>query len=268
MTRKWWSIKWFLLLALVSGWGGVEMRAALGVDIPLLPDVPSKDTIAVHDTLYIYRSLSLSDEEMPAAQVSSLPDSVLVEKLSRYEVHMLRFHRFWERLIPNQFSIQYAGSIGLVSYGFGWHYGKKSRLETDILIGHLPRYNSENRKVTLTLKQRYVPWHCTLGSRWTFSPLLAGLFVNSIFGEDFWAKEPSRYPKRYYGFSTKIRLNVFLGQDIRYSIPASKRRHIKSFAFYYELSSCDLEIVSALPNKEIGLLDILSLGLGLKLQLF
>lgn len=70
----------------------------------------------------------------------------------RYLRRRERTFRQWMRLIPNQTILQYAGSIGLMSAGIGWHYGRHDHWETDFLIGFLPRYHSEHAKSTFTLK--------------------------------------------------------------------------------------------------------------------
>lgn len=185
----------------------------------------------------------------------------------RYLRRRERTFRQWMRLIPNQTTLQYAGSIGLMSAGIGWHYGRHDHWETDFLIGFLPRYHSEHAKSTFTLKQRYVPWHVVLGSRWTFQPLTTGLFFNTISGDDFWRNEPDKYPKRYYGFSTKVRSNVFIGQRWRYSVPTRKRRLHSAISAYYELSSCDLYIVSKAVNHDYPWSRTLSLAFGLRWEM-
>ena len=134
-----------------------------------------------------------------------------IEKLSRYDKNRQRLMKRWKRLIPTQASLQYAGSIGLMSVGWGWHYGKGQHWETDMLIGVVPRYHTEKFHTTFTIKQRYVPWHCMVSHRWTIEPLTAGVFFNTISGDDFWRSLPDKYPKHYYGFSTKVRANIFLG---------------------------------------------------------
>ena len=259
MKWKWWIISLALL-------GQTVATAARSAAMPLQTAAPAeeRDTVVRGDTVFVY-----VHEPLPAPHDSATADGGTDgQELSRYERRTRRYQHFWHSLTPHQFTVQYAGSIGLLSAGFGWHYGRHDNFETDILVGFLPRYNSEEAKMTLTLKQRFVPWHARLGRDWMLSPLTTGIFLNSVFGEDFWASEPSRYPKRYYGFSTKIRANIFLGQSFRYNIPGPKRRHAKALEFYYELSSCDLYIVSAFTNEEIRLKDILSLALGLKFELF
>lgn len=186
---------------------------------------------------------------------------------TRYERHREKRIRGWAKLIPEQSTLQFAGSIGLLSAGFGWHYGRGDHWETELLVGFLPRYHSESVKTTFTLKQRYVPWHCVLSKRWTVEPLTAGLFFNTISGEDFWKNQPDRYPKNYYGFSTKVRTNIFLGQRLRYSIPSKRRIFVRAVSLYYELSSCDLYIVSKATNKDYPWSETLSLALGLRWEL-
>ena len=210
----------------------------------------------------------LEADSMQVAAVAVVTDSVDSEVHTSYERRTDHYRNFWRKVIPNQFTAQYAGSIGVAALGVGWHYGKHKNWETDLLLGFVPKYYSAENKVTFTVKERYVPWHLNIGSRWMVEPLTTGLFFTSIFGEDFWSKEPSRYPDRYYGFSTRIRANIFMGERITYRIPSKKRHFFRSISAYYELSTCDMYIISAIPNKNIRLSDILSLSFGLRLNVF
>lgn len=189
---------------------------------------------------------------------------------SRYERRTLHYRNFWSTLVPNHLKLQFAGSIGMISAGVGWHYGRQhDQWETDLLFGYLPKFQSDRAKLTTTLKQSYMPWNVDIKKMpLTFTPLVCGLFFNTVFGEDFWASEPSKYPKKYYGFSTKIRANVFVGQRINYLIPERKRRYNKSISAYYELSTCDLYLASYFTNHHIKLKDILSLSFGLRFEGF
>ena len=49
------------------------------------------------------------------------------------------------------------------------------------------------------------------------------MYLNTVFGDEFWVNEPERYPKGYYGFSSKVRIHVFLGQRITYDIDPQRR---------------------------------------------
>ena len=218
-------------------------------------------------------SLGASAQNEQARVDSVTTDTIAVDTVTSskhetvYEKHNCQYRDFWYKLIPNQITAQYAGSIGVASLGFGWHYGKHLNWETDLMLGIVPKYNSEEAKTTFTVKERYIPWHLNLSSRWMIEPLTTGLFFNSIFGEGFWSKEPSRYPDRYYGFSTRIRANIFLGQRITYRIPSKKRHFFRSISAYYEFSSCDMYIISGITNKNVKFGDILSFAAGLKLNI-
>ena len=227
-------------------------------------------------SLFSLLSLNVAAQETSAAdmeepqpvQTIAESDSLAPAVETVYDRRTGHYRNFWRKVIPNQFTAQYAGSIGVAALGVGWHYGKHKNWETDLLLGFVPKYHSAENKITFTAKERYVPWHLDLSSRWMVEPLTTGLFLSSIFGEDFWSKEPSRYPDRYYGFSTRIRANVFLGERITYRIPSKKRHFFRSISAYYELSSCDMYIISSITNKNVRFSDILSLSFGLRLNVF
>lgn len=61
---------------------------------------------------------------------------------------------------------------------------------------------------------------------------------------------------------------MFLGQRLRYNIPTRNRLYNKSVTLYYELSTCDLYLVSAIPNSNVRLSDILSLCFGVRMEMF
>ena len=189
-------------------------------------------------------------------------------KIERYDKRLHKYRNSWANLIPTHLKTQYAGSIGLMSFGFGWDYGKRSQWETDIMFGFLPKYSSDEVKTTCTIKETFLPWNIAIKPNWNIEPLACGLFANSVLGEDFWSTEPSRYPDGYYNFNLRIRFHVFLGQRVTWTIPHNKRYFCKNISFYYELSTCDLYIISAVQNKYLRAKDILSIGFGLKAQIF
>ncbi len=182
------------------------------------------------------------------------------------------YRKQWNKLIPSYSKIQIAGGIGRVAIGPGWDYGRKSQWETDFLIGYLPKYKSKYWKITLTLKQNYIPWQIPLGNTpLTFSPLSCGIYGCLLIGggENFWIKEPPRYPDRsYYRFPTRIRGHIFLGERFTLNIKHGMSRTHKSIAFYYEICTHDLALISLCTNKYLSLKDALSLAFGVKLQLF
>lgn len=216
----------------------------------------AQDTVTVvkHDTVYLHYN--------PGTIITTSVQS------SRYDRRVHRYRRHWNALIPTHLKLQFAGNMGLLSVGTGWDYGKHNQWETDILLGFLPKYHSSENKITFTVKQNYMPWSLQIKeSRFSVEPLSCGMYLNTVFGDEFWVSEPSRYPKGYYGFSSKVRIHAFLGQRITYDIDPRRRFTAKSITFFYEISTCDLYIVSAFTNKYLKPKDYLSLSFGVKLQM-
>lgn len=186
---------------------------------------------------------------------------------TKYDKRVHRYRRHWEKLIPTHTKIQFAGNMGLLSFGTGWDYGEKNQWETDIFLGFIPKYQSKRTKITMTLKQNYMPWSLELGKGFSTEPLSCGLYFNTVFGDQFWVHEPDRYPKGYYGFSSRIRSHIFLGQRLTYDIDPQRRYTAKSITVFYELSTCDFHLISAVTNRYLRPKDYLSLSFGIKLQL-
>ena len=206
----------------------------------------------------------------------SAADSTYVDEthqLSRYEKRVQRSERIWASLIPTHFVLQNAGNMGVVSLGIGWSYGKHRKWETDLLFGYIPKHQSTRGKLTTTLKGNFIPWDICLNpkadqqakGRWSFQPLTTSLYLNTVYGHEFWKSQPGRYPDKYYEFiSSKFRLNLALGQRLMFNIPDAKRRRHSRICVFYEVGTCDLEIRSLFQDGSVPLKDILGLSLGVK----
>lgn len=189
--------------------------------------------------------------------------------MSRYDRRVYRYRKLWSFLIPTQMVTQYAGNMGKFSMGIGWDYGSRRQYETNLLFGYLPGFRSSRAKVTMTLKQNFVPWRLPVGRDFNAEPLSFGVYFNTVFGHEFWGKQPKRYPDKYYEFlSTKVRVNVFVGQRFSVVVPHNQRKFIKGLTAFYEISTCDIYVRSMVQNGGVSLWDILGLSFGLKAQLF
>lgn len=196
-------------------------------------------------------------------RLDSLPEGV-----SRYDIRVDRYKNVYSKLIPHYAKLQFAGSIGMFSTGLGWDYGKNHRWETDVLIGIVPRLESNRAKLTFTLRQNIIPWTIRMGeSAIDFHPLRASVGLNAIIGHEFWNSNPDRYPDGYYFFSTKFHIVAGFGQQWTLNISRDKMRHWKNIGFYYNLTTCETYVLSAASNKYLGFFDIFKLDLGLKLQI-
>lgn len=242
------NAKWFTFNRLIGA-----AAFLFAISSPLYAQ--EKDTIVIvkHDTIW----------------VSNCPKTVKESRVqsNRYDHRVHHYRKRWEDLIPTHTKIQFAGNMGLISFGTGWDYGKRNQWETDIFFGILPKFQSKRTKLTFTLKQNYMPWSINLGKQLSVEPLSCGMYLNTVFGDEFWVNEPDRYPEGYYGFSSKVRIHIFLGQRITYDIDPKRRFTAKEITFFYELSTSDLYVVSAFNNKYLKPKDYLSLSFGIKLQL-
>lgn len=185
----------------------------------------------------------------------------------RYKKRVNQYRDLWEALMPTYSKIQYAGGMGLINVGVGWSYGKNKQWETDAFLGFIPRYSSDNSKLTMTFKQNFIPWKKPLNESLTFEPFTCSLYFNTVFSDEFWTNEPDRYPKGYYGFSTRIRTHISVGQRLCIQIPDKKRIFSRSVTAFYEISTCDLYVVSAFTNH-LSPDDFLRLSFGLKFDIF
>ena len=186
---------------------------------------------------------------------------------TQYDIHMRNYRRYWAALIPRQFVVQNAGNMGALSSGIGWNYGKHDQWETHLMWGYIPAHQSTRGKLTTTLKENYLPWSIDLKRGWSLEPLQTSIYLNTVYGHEFWKTQPNRYPNRYYDFmSTKFRLNVALGQRVTWQIPNKKRDRAKSVSFAYEISSCDLYIRSKIVDSSVPLKDILGLSFSIIFQ--
>lgn len=190
-----------------------------------------------------------------------------VDETHKYQKRVENYREFWESLMPTYSKIQYAGGMGLVNLGLGWQYGKKDQWETDVFLGFVPRYSSDESKITFTLKQNFIPWQTPLNKTLTLEPLTCALYFNTVFSDEFWTQQPDRYPNGYYQFSTRVRTHLSIGQRLRFNIPDKKRFFSRSITAFYEISTCDLYVVSAFTNH-LSLDDYLRLSFGLKFDIF
>lgn len=195
--------------------------------------------------------------------------SPVINAQEAYEQRINKYKNHWEQLIPTHTKLQYAGGMGIVSVGTGWDYGKNNQWETDVFLGIIPRYSTQHAKATLTVKQNFLPWNKQrINDHFSFDPLACGMYLNTVFDGDFWVSEPDKYPSGYYTFSTKLRFWAFLGQRITLHIPPQKRFMASAITLFYEISSCDLYIASAINNSYLKPSDYLRLSFGIKFQRF
>lgn len=158
----------------------------------VLPDpvVPSSSVQESSVPSSSVQESSVSEFFAPATAVrlSSVPERRPLDSREH------RGYTSWKRLLPTHVKAQYAGGMGFLSVGYGWDYGRKCRWETDLMFGVLPKSCSDRTHLTFTLKQNYIPWSIRCRDWLSVEPFSCGAYLNLISGEDFWIREPDRYP--------------------------------------------------------------------------
>ena len=245
--------------------GGCEAAPAAAASFEM-PAVPVPEPLRQEPDTAILRRLAGSGSHLPVA-------SYKVRRDGRMTVHRLdnRVHRgrdSWERLIPTHAKLQYAGGIGFMSAGFGWDYGPRCQWETDLMVGVVPAYNAKDPKMTLTLKQNWMPWGIRCGERFAVEPFACGIYLSTILSDRFWVREPDRYPKHYYPIATRLRAHLFVGQRVTWNTSLRRERLVRRITAYYELSTCDIYLISKVGNRWLRLSDILGLSFGVKFQFY
>lgn len=168
------------------------------------------------------------------------------------------------RIIPTMGIVQFAGNMGLVSVGAGWDHGTRAQWETSLLAGFIPKEEGRKKYITVTLKETYTPWSIQVNDRFSFEPLTCGLYLNSIISRDFWVREPDHYPNSYYGFSTKIRANIFIGES--FTFYTSRNSLLRYASLFYEFGTADMYIISKATNKYLKFWDIFGVSFGVKVK--
>lgn len=169
----------------------------------------------------------------------------------------------WNYLIPKYSKLQYAGSMGLLSAGAGWEYGKK-RWETDLLVGYAPTESYRQDLFTMTLKQNYTPWRLKTSTVFSIEPLTTGFYINAILNDkNLWGTSPGRYPDGYYMHSNRFKFHIYIGQGVKYDIKKINLP-IKTVSAFYEVSTFDLYLLNIFKGSYLKPNDYISLSFGLR----
>ena len=202
----------------------------------------------------------------PSAYIKSLPKDTV--KVTDGRTQDKRLHiKFTgvNRIIPTMYIAQFAGNMGLVSIGLGWDHGARGQWETALLAGFIPKEEGHKKYATVTVKETFTPWSIRVNDSFAFEPLTCGLYFNSIISRNFWVKEPDHYPNSYYGFSTKIRANVFIGEC--FTFYTSKKNTLLRYAsLFYEFGTADMYVISKATNKYLKFWDIFGVSFGVKVK--
>ncbi|WP_430821549.1 hypothetical protein [Carboxylicivirga caseinilyticus] len=195
------------------------------------------------------------------AEKDNLP--VLLQNAYKKRVKVIKndtIHYRHRWLLPDQYKVQYAGSIGYMSVGFGYEIGKI--YQPAMFFGYVgPHFGgSLNRVFTVSLKNTF---------RFTREPLFnyfmpyGGLSINWGNTNNTFRTLPDYYPDEYY-FQNMIHFAPFVGGELKFGI---KGNYFKAVGIYSEVSAFDAYLLEAIRTKYVKPDMILSLAVGVTLYL-
>ena len=171
--------------------------------------------------------------------------------------------RPWYR--PGHVALQTGGGLGMVAAGAGYEFGK-DRLETDVLLGYVPKRYAGSTLTLASLKSLYSPFRLRVAERVQVLPLTVGAYFSYTHGT-LNDELKGQYSSDYYWFSTDTRYGPLLGGRLTYlAAPLVATGQPRKVSFYYELGTNDLYVASYLTNRNggLGLGQLLTLALGVK----
>ena len=174
-----------------------------------------------------------------------------------------RPERPWYR--PKHLVLQTGGGLGMIAGGAGYEFAK-NRLETDVLLGYVPKRYAGSTLSLVSLKFMYSPFRLRVAEQVQVLPITVGAYFSYTHGtinDEF----KGQYASDYYWFSTDTRYGPLLGGRVTYLAgPVAATGQPRKISFYYELGSNDLYLASYITNPNGGLSfdQVLTLALGVK----
>jgi hypothetical protein len=174
---------------------------------------------------------------------------------------------FRKNYLPAQVNLQFAGNIGMFSFGPSWNIlGNKAIL--GITSGFVPKFEAEQAIFITALKAYYTPHFNLEFKNFTIKPLSAGLAFSYTFGNRFNKyQDPNNYPLGYYWWNPSSRFGLLYQAEIN---TKKDSKFINALSFYIEASIWDLDLYSYFGNYNYSYLkfwDIPTLGAGTKILL-
>ncbi|MCH8318295.1 MAG: hypothetical protein IIA88_07330 [Bacteroidetes bacterium] len=167
--------------------------------------------------------------------------------------------------IPSNVRLQYAGNIGMFSFGPSWSFFK-NRVDFEYSIGFVPKFNAKQPIYITAIKGIYTPKLDFKIKKVIIKPLSVGLVFSYTFGKRFSKyQDTNKYPKGYYWWNTSYRFGLLYQAEVYTNI---NHKQIKGLSFYLEVSIWDLDIYSYTGNSNyshLSLWDITTLGIGTKI---
>ena len=170
---------------------------------------------------------------------------------------------FFSRFKPDEVNIQYAGSIGFLSAGAGYHFFKE-KTTLSFHVGYIPEKLGGEMTI-LAVKFEYKPFAIKIKDKVIIHPINPTFFPSYTLGQNFDFKfEKPQYRRGYYFWSSALRLHLAFGTEVK--LLTNKTSKIKALSLYAEANTNDLYMISWFKNRELAAFrDIFKMGYGVKM---
>jgi hypothetical protein len=169
-------------------------------------------------------------------------------------------------IIPDYINLQFAGNIGALSAGAGYYLNPAKSLLLDAIYGYSPAYRTGKAIHNIVIRTNYQPVNFDISNALTLKPFTSFAVSLQIADSDRTFKLlPKNFPEGYYA-PNAFRLHFDFGISMHKKFAPEKR--IRGMEFYLATTTNEMYVTYFINSREVGLGDIFSLTLGIKLILF
>lgn len=168
--------------------------------------------------------------------------------------------------VPDFATMQFGGSIGYVSGGFGYDvFGGHGRASAH--YGDVPAAKGGSLNV-FAAKLVYIPFVIVRAQEYgfEFNPIDIGILASWHSGSGVKSHWPdTQYPRGYYWWHPALRLHLLSEHAITYRFPEDNL--LTAITGYVEFNINDLYLVSYVQNaRSLRLTDVVKTGLGVRVR--
>lgn len=169
-------------------------------------------------------------------------------------------------IIPDYINLQFAGNIGALSAGAGYYLNPAKSLALDAIYGFSPAYRTGKAIHNVVIRLNYSPINLDLNDALSLKPFASFAISRQIADSDrTFERLPKNFPEGYYA-PNAFRLHFDFGLSLQKKFAPEKR--IRGMEFYLATTTNEMYVTYFINSREVGLGDIFSLTIGIKLILF
>ena len=170
-------------------------------------------------------------------------------------------------LLPDYFSLQYAGDIGFMSIGGGYFYNKNKKVRVNISIGIVPKRIATTSSSIITLAHEFqIMKPIKIKNNFEWSIVNVGAQLSYYLGNEYNSLNRGYEDKYYYLFSTNIGYRFYFKTELLW-LNSYKYLGYKKISFYFESGRNATDILTSFKNRTVNYFDSASFGFGLNLYL-